>query len=186
MLISLLYYSSLVSSLSEFLCGTKELPCTTAASMGRPTGHSLHDTTSPVSHLDRLFQKRTLHQELEFATTLCTQGLKLLGSLRFVSKASIQHFIVTSFHCYVMRKSLLDRSCTGQNKASFDSYLEIISGEVDPPYWLMVRHGTGRWGSDYSCDPWTRARYFWDRSRIKYLRSFMYAKTRPTDVYNPG
>lgn len=147
--------------------------------------HFVHDTTSPVSHLDRLFQKRTLHQELEFATTLCTQGLKLLGSLRFMSKASIQPFIVTSFHCYVMRKSLLDRSCDGQNMASLDSYLEIISGEVDPPYWLMVRHGTGRWDSDYSCDPWTRGRYFWDRSRIKYLRSFLYTKTRPTDVYNP-
>ncbi|CAJ0546539.1 Ff.00g011660.m01.CDS01 [Fusarium sp. VM40] len=147
--------------------------------------HLVHDATSSVSHLDRLFQRRTLHQELEFATTLCTQGLKLLGRLRFMSTANIQQFIVTSFHCYVMRKPLIDRSCEGQNMASLDSYLEIISGEVDPAYWLMVEHGTAYWNSDYSCDPWTRARYFWDRSRIEYLRSFKDGDTRPSDVYNP-
>jgi hypothetical protein len=147
--------------------------------------HLVGDVTSPVSHLDRLIQRRTLHQELEFATTLGTQGLKLLGSLRLMSKDSIQHFIVTSFHCYVMRKSLLERSCTRQNMACLETYLELISGEVDPAYWLMVARGIGYWNSDYSCDPWTRARYFWDRSRIDYLRSFIDGDTRPTDVYNP-
>lgn len=114
----------------------------------------LYGATPRFSQLERdqvwQFRNRTVHQELLYAVHLSSRGYGLLQSLQKANKIQLQQFILVSFSTislYQANGSLY--TSTPGGKQGLIASLERLSGEKGP-----------------RDEPWTRARYFWDKERI--------------------
>ncbi|KAF5977381.1 hypothetical protein FCOIX_6511 [Fusarium coicis] len=95
------------------------------------------------------FLERTTYQEHRCLIFLSIQGYALLRNLRRMDQAHARHFILTTFLWVVLRDAtgylpLQDTFMYGN-----DQYGLLIDTPLKPMY-----------------EPWTRARYFWDRERM--------------------
>jgi hypothetical protein len=105
------------------------------------------------------FRQRTVHQELLYAVHLSSRGYGLLQNLQKAHKTQLQQFILVSFTAMCFHKgSLASRTSTPEENARLCRSLELLSGEA---------------GS--RDEPWTRARYFWDRERVDALMDVLYS-----------
>lgn len=111
-----------------------------------------------IDHMSR-FRQRTVHQELLYAVHLSSRGYGLLQNLQKAHKTQLQQFILVSFSSMCFHEeSLASRTFTHEKNARLCRSLELLSGEAGSPH-----------------EPWTRARYFWDRERVDAVIDVMYS-----------
>jgi hypothetical protein len=109
-----------------------------------------------IDHVWR-FRQRTVHQELLYAVHLSSRGYGLLQNLQKAHKAQLQQFILVSFSAMCLHEGSLGfHTSTPEENDRLCRSLELLSGEA---------------GS--RDEPWTRARYFWDRERVDALMDVM-------------
>ncbi|KAM0189680.1 hypothetical protein ACHAPI_009870 [Fusarium lateritium] len=126
------------------------------ASKGECQTQSQSKARQPTHDVDptllSAFIQRSLHEELRYASYLCSHGFPLLNNLQQISIHDLEHFLLTTFTS--MRSS--EASSNVAEKEELDHLglsLEKFCIPVDN------RH-----------DPWLRGRYFWDSRRVDELR----------------
>lgn len=109
-------------------------------------------TQSEVDHVWR-FRHRTVHQELLYAVHLSSCGYGLLQRLQKAPKTQLRQFVLVSFSAMCVHEANIDLcNCIPGDKGRLCRSLELLSGEKGSPN-----------------EPWTRARYFWDKERVDAL-----------------
>ncbi|KAF5982220.1 hypothetical protein FBULB1_4364 [Fusarium bulbicola] len=95
------------------------------------------------------FLKRTMYQEHRCVIFLSIQGYGLLRNLRRMDQAHVGHFILTTFLWVVLRDATGYLPLEYTFVRDIDQYGLLIETPLRPIH-----------------EPWTRARYFWDRERM--------------------
>ncbi|KAF5630520.1 hypothetical protein F52700_7200 [Fusarium sp. NRRL 52700] len=95
------------------------------------------------------FLKRTMYQEHRCVIFLSIQGYGLLRNLRCMDQAHVRHFILTTFLWIVLRDATGYLPLEYTFMRDIDQYGLLMETPLRPIH-----------------EPWTRARYFWDRERM--------------------
>ncbi|KAF5631602.1 hypothetical protein F25303_9643 [Fusarium sp. NRRL 25303] len=97
----------------------------------------------------RQFLERTTYQEHRCLIFLSIQGYSLLRNLRCMDQAHARHFILTTFLWVTLRDATGYLPLEYTFMPDIDQNGLLIDTPLKPIY-----------------EPWTRARYFWDRERM--------------------
>lgn len=95
------------------------------------------------------FLKRTKYQEHRCLIFLSIQGYGLLRNLRRIDEAHVRHFILNTFLWVILRDATGYLPLEYTFMRDIGQYGLLIDTPLKPMY-----------------EPWTRARYFWDRERM--------------------
>ncbi|KAF4435604.1 hypothetical protein FACUT_7037 [Fusarium acutatum] len=95
------------------------------------------------------FLERTTYQEHRCLIFLSIQGYTLLRNLRRMDQAHVRHFVLTTFLWAILRDATGYLPLEYTFMRDIDQYGLLIDTPLKPMY-----------------EPWTRARYFWDRERM--------------------
>ncbi|KAF5691396.1 hypothetical protein FDENT_3438 [Fusarium denticulatum] len=95
------------------------------------------------------FLKRTMYQEHGCVIFLSIQGYGLLRNLRRMDQAHVRHFILTTFLWVILRDATGYLPLEYTFMRDIDQYGLLIETPLRPIH-----------------EPWTRARYLWDRERM--------------------